>query len=174
VAGKNENLPINCVNWYEAYAFCIWDGGFLPSEAEWEYAAAGGNRQRQYPWGTTFPSDINNRYAIFGCNYPSGPMDGGCDASVANIAPVGTPLLGAGYWSHLDLAGNVMELTLDTYADYSSVACIDCAYLGTGAAVIHGSCFEIPEFVPLMPPFRYPMAVTDRAESSGFRCARAP
>src|SRR5580704_11098021 len=39
-AGTQENLPINCVNWYEAYAFCIWDGGgFLPSEAEWEYAA---------------------------------------------------------------------------------------------------------------------------------------
>jgi len=41
-AGAQENLPINCVNWYEAYAFCIWDGGFLPSAAEWEYAAAGG------------------------------------------------------------------------------------------------------------------------------------
>jgi Sulfatase-modifying factor enzyme 1 len=40
--GVQENFPINCVNWYEAYAFCIWDGGFLPSEAEWEYAAAGG------------------------------------------------------------------------------------------------------------------------------------
>ena len=25
-AGTQENLPINCVNWYEAYAFCIWDG----------------------------------------------------------------------------------------------------------------------------------------------------
>jgi sulfatase modifying factor 1 len=29
--GINENLPINCVTWFEAYAFCIWDGGFLPS-----------------------------------------------------------------------------------------------------------------------------------------------
>jgi sulfatase modifying factor 1 len=34
-AGSNELLPMTCVNWYEAYAFCIWDGGFLPSEAEW-------------------------------------------------------------------------------------------------------------------------------------------
>ncbi|MGO9835775.1 MAG: SUMF1/EgtB/PvdO family nonheme iron enzyme [Polyangiaceae bacterium] len=34
---------IDCVNWYESYTFCIWDGGFLPSEAEWEYAAGGGS-----------------------------------------------------------------------------------------------------------------------------------
>jgi formylglycine-generating enzyme required for sulfatase activity len=41
-ATMNENLPINTANWFESYAFCIWDGGFLPSEAEWEYAAPGG------------------------------------------------------------------------------------------------------------------------------------
>ncbi len=29
--GGHEQLPINCYNWYEAYALCIWDGGFLPS-----------------------------------------------------------------------------------------------------------------------------------------------
>src|SRR5215510_9585853 len=40
--GINENKPMNCVTWYEAMAFCIWDGGYLPTEAEWSYAAMGG------------------------------------------------------------------------------------------------------------------------------------
>ena len=49
-AGATERRPINCETWYEAAAFCIWDGGFLPSDAEWNYAAAGGSEQRVYPW----------------------------------------------------------------------------------------------------------------------------
>ena len=78
-AGSQENLPITCVNWYEAYAFCIWDGGFLPSEAEWENAAAGGTQQREYPWGSTAPGTAcpgtGCSYAIYGCYYPNGSGD---------------------------------------------------------------------------------------------------
>src|SRR4051812_38833930 len=42
VPAANENRPINNLTWYEAMAFCIWDGGYLPTSTEWSYAAAGG------------------------------------------------------------------------------------------------------------------------------------
>jgi formylglycine-generating enzyme required for sulfatase activity len=113
--GENERLPMDCVDWYEAYAFCIWDGGFLPSEAEWEYAASGGSQQREYPWGSTEPG-TSNRYAIYSdgygtCYYPIGTLMP-C-VGTGNIAPVGYTILGAGLWGQLDLAGNVSEWTLD-------------------------------------------------------------
>jgi len=89
-AGPHESLPVNCVDWYDAYAFCIWDGGFLPSEAEWAYAAAGGEELRQYPWGAS-NHGWDSRYAIAGCNFPQGAS--GC-TGVVYIAPVGTAALG--------------------------------------------------------------------------------
>ena len=54
--GGNETLAMNCLTWFDAFAFCAWDGGRLPTEAEWNYAAAGGSEQRVYPWGATIDS----------------------------------------------------------------------------------------------------------------------
>jgi formylglycine-generating enzyme required for sulfatase activity len=132
--GNSENLPITCVTWFQAYAFCIWDGGFLPSDAEWGYAAAGGSQQREYPWGSTEPG-TKNQYAIYctngvteNCYYPTG------DAGGPRAAPVGTPALGEGRWGQLDLAGEVAEWVFD-YAQgvVGSVPqvnpCTDCASL---------------------------------------------
>ncbi|WP_438023210.1 formylglycine-generating enzyme family protein [Sorangium sp. So ce233] len=60
--GENEARPIRCVSWSVAFAFCAWDGGRLPTEAEWNHASAGGSEQREYPWGNAFP---NSTYAVY-------------------------------------------------------------------------------------------------------------
>jgi formylglycine-generating enzyme required for sulfatase activity len=172
--GSNENKPINGANWYEANAFCIWDGGFLPSESEWEYAAAGGNQQREYPWGTTAPGTAN-QYAIYaagtstGCYYPS---SGTCTGAV-NIAPVGTATLGAGVWGQLDMAGEEFEWNLDTYAPYVD-PCSDCANLSSPSSVaFRGGNFgnDAADLAPMLRAFGAP---TNRYYGVGFRCARTP
>ena len=162
--GNNEDLPINCVNWWEAFAFCIWDGGFLPSESEWEYAAAGGSFQRAYPWGATDPEGAID-YAIYGCNYAS------CSA-----APVGSALLGAGLWGQLDLAGNVWEWALDYEATYAP--CDNCAYLPSSAPpanrVVRGGDFYLGASPYLYASYRGGEPPTHTGNDIGFRCARAP
>jgi formylglycine-generating enzyme required for sulfatase activity len=172
-AGGDESLPINCITWYEAYAFCIWDGGFLPSEAEWEYAAAAGSQQREYPWGQTDPG-IANQYAIYGdgmgsCYFPFGTQCNG----VVNIAPVGTPAQGAGNWGQLDLAGETFEWNLDWYAAYVD-PCVDCAYLSPSPGrVYRGGAFSQPVTYLMTWQRNDPMA-TARFNYLGFRCARTP
>jgi formylglycine-generating enzyme required for sulfatase activity len=169
-ASTQENLPLTCVDWYEAYAFCIWDGGFLPSEAEWEYVAAGGSQQREYPWGSMDPGS-GNEYAIYGCYY--GGADAGC-MGATSIAPVGTAILGAGYWGQLDMAGEVFEWNLDWYAQYVD-PCTDCAYLtSTTVRVIRGGNYG-GVLVNLQAANRdFFEDPTDHDSVIGFRCARSP
>lgn len=175
-AGGQESLPINCVTWWEAYAFCIWDGGFLPAEAEWEWAAAGGSEQRRYPWGSTAPGTAcpgpGCQYAIYGCYYPSG-SSGPCAGVFAHIAPVGTATSGAGRWGQLDLAGEMYEWNLDWYATYVD-PCTDCANLTSAPTrVIRGGDFG-DDSSSLLPPYRLDGTPTYRSQITGLRCARTP
>jgi len=168
--GANESLPINCINWLEAYAFRIWDGGFLPSEAEREYAAAGGSDQREYPWGTTAPG-VANHFAIYGCYYPSG--SGGC-SGLFNIAPVGTATSGVGRWGQLDLAGEVYEWNLDWSAPYVE-PCTDCAGLAAASdRVFRGGLYFYGTAPDLLPSMRFSADPTVKNANIGVRCARTP
>ena len=171
-SGKNERLPIDCVNWYEAYAFCIWDDGFLPSEAEWEFAAANGDEMREYPWGSGYVGlpGGNGTLSVSYCSYASPGSPAGCNGDVTNIAPVGTAVLGAGAWGQLDLAGNVRQWNLDWSAPY--VTCGDCANLSGGRSralrgdVAWQGASETSARTSADPALR--------AGGTGFRCARSP
>jgi formylglycine-generating enzyme len=168
VPGSNEALPMNCIDWYDAYAFCIWDGGFLPSEAEWEYAAAGGDQQREYPWGSADPT--GGLYMISDCNFPPGSTS--CSGSV-NIAPVGTAAAGAARWGQLDLAGNLAEWTLDWYAPYVD-PCADCVYLTDFSyRVVRGGSFGT-DTDNVFPQARDGDVPGSRNSFYGVRCARSP
>jgi sulfatase modifying factor 1 len=123
-AGSNESRPINCLDWYTAAAFCAWDGGRLPTEAEWNHAAAGGSEQREYPWG----SDIDGSKASYhdgsGCTGNGRP-----DCVLTDLIVVGSKPAGNGRWGQSDLAGNVWEWTLDWYASPYPTPCDNCANL---------------------------------------------
>jgi formylglycine-generating enzyme required for sulfatase activity len=153
--GTTENLPIDCVNWYEAYAFCIWDGGFLPSEAEWEYAAAGGSLELEYPWGSATPT---SQYATYGTTH---------------AAAVGTASLGIGNFGQYDMTGNADEWVLDSYASYVS-PCTDCSYLNP---TLTRETRDTPYWLGSVGPVtaRTPgLTPTSRGPGLGFRCARTP
>jgi len=90
-----EDHPINCVDWGQARTFAKWVGADLPTEAEWEYAARGG-QPFEYA-GSENPDDVAWYYQNSG--------DG--------TQPVGTKRAN-GYGLH-DMSGNVWEWTLDEY-----------------------------------------------------------
>lgn len=122
--GVNDTLPMNCVSWAVAFAFCVWDGGRLPTETEWNYAAAGGNEQRVYPWGNVFNKDS----LTFGCRSGTSTADPGApECTMANYLGVGTHPAGKGRWGHQDMAGSVWERVLDQWAHPLSLAtCNNC------------------------------------------------
>lgn len=176
--GANEYRPINWVTWYEAMAFCVWDGGFLPTATEWVYAASGGNQQRAFPWSDPPESlIIDAAHASYG-DAGSGEQppdrtscfgDGRPDCAVTDLTEVGTKPAGNGRWGHSDLAGNVTEWTLDSYSPEPPESCHDCANLTPGAYRLSGggTLFE----APLRQRAQFLHVLVSPA-ATGVRCAR--
>lgn len=167
-AGANEVLPQNCLDWYTAFAFCAWDGGRLPTEAEWNYAAAGGNEQRPYPWGTVSPDAT---YAVYDCNGDGNP--GGCDFQ--DIAPIGSKSpKGDAKWGQADLAGSMAEWNLDRYQPMYANPCNNCASILNGSYRVlrGGDWYDVASF--MLSSFRGDFPPGFHAIYLGARCARTP
>jgi sulfatase modifying factor 1 len=161
--GNGDQLAINCVTWFEAAAFCIWDGGRLPTDAEWNYASAGGAEQRIYPWSRS-ASDrtIDSSHAVF--------------SPATYVAPVATKSpRGDGKYGQADLAGNVWEWVQDWYEPYPESTCNDCAVLvkplDNSVRVLRGgSAYDSSSYVESSVVDAYDP--TTRLNYIGFRCAR--
>jgi gliding motility-associated lipoprotein GldK len=122
-----DHYPVVGVNWNQARAFCVWrtqllnnalkkrKGGVvlsefrLPTEAEWEWAARGGNQLNPYPWGGPY---TRNAKGCFLANFK--PLRGNyiADGGLRTVVVGHYPPNGFNLY---DMAGNVSEWTNSAY-----------------------------------------------------------
>ena len=157
----DDTYPMNCVSWYEAFAFCSWDGGRLPTEAEWQAVAA----DLVYPWGGVVEEPLPANYTLRG-NSPF--------ISVGSY-PAGDSRLG-----HADLAGSMAEWVLDWFVDERPgdllTPCIDCVVLTPGPdpqrVVVGGSWDSNAQYI--RSATRRSRRPDVDGSTGGWRCARNP
>jgi len=185
VDDTSEAMPINCVSWFVAHAFCSWDGGRLPSEAEWNFVASGGAEQRVYPWSDPPSSEeVSTEHAVYNCDTVNV-----CASDEALSIPGSRLPRDSGRWGHADLAGNLVEWVLDAKAwtdgagmrvpsaSYDS-PCNDCVALDDlednpdAHRVIRGGAFFSMDVTELKASAHSSLPDDFYGPGTGIRCAR--
>jgi iron(II)-dependent oxidoreductase len=163
VADLDAARPVMHVSWYEADAFARWAGKRLPTEAEWEKAAAWEPRSGiayRYPWGPDWPT-------LERANV---------DQTAFAPAPAGTYPDGASAYGALGMLGDVWEWTASDfggypgfrahpYEEYSSI------FFGGGYKALRGGSWATRTRV-VRTTFRNWDLPQRRQLFAGFRCAR--
>jgi iron(II)-dependent oxidoreductase len=155
--------PVIHVCWYEADAYARWAGKRLPSEAEWEKAAAWDLERgtaRRYPWGDAPPS----------------PELANLDQRTFSPAAVGAYPLGASYFGCHQLLGDVWEWTSSDFAPYPGFVAFPYpeyseVHFGRGYKVLRGGSWATQPLVARN-TFRNWDLPQRRQLFAGFRCAR--
>ncbi|XP_028169653.1 formylglycine-generating enzyme [Ostrinia furnacalis] len=104
--------PVAHVSWSDAKAFCKWRGARLPTEAEWEAACRGGQRNTKYPWGDKLFPNKKHMANIWQGTFPThnSAKDGFIGTNAVDLFPEN------GFGLH-NMAGNVWEWTEDPWSE---------------------------------------------------------
>ena len=170
---KLSEHPVNKVDWNDAMTYCKFRNKTLPSEAQWEWAATGGDG-RKWAWGNEPPNCERADYTPGVLRTPS--SDDGCNGG--GTSPVGSHPKGDRIWPagriH-DLTGNVWEWCLDNYFNLPPRPETDPVHLehNSGAHVVRGGGWN-RSHTGIKAQYRGGAARTYRVPGLGFRCVRNP
>ena len=102
--------PVVHIAWPDAVAYCEWAGRRLPTEAEFEFAARGGRRQSEFPWG-----DALQHGDRFLANLWQGEFPEEHDVQDGHRFTAAVKSYPANGYGLYDISGNVWEWCADWY-----------------------------------------------------------